>query len=306
MPRQSGFASSASAWRSARSASTVASAFGRSAWIDSSRRHAVRQEPRLELAERNVQVPGSEDRRHELHLRPEAKRRLIRPPCPAGSNDWIFATSFGSDGSEAGASIAVGTTRASRVVVDARPAAARDRLARASVADFVAAASRTGSVGGGSAVAPAQPVVAQAKRWPEGARSRRGAVLGRGHAGWLISGLEWVCTLPAANNASDVLMTKTPFMMPPRPLDCLLTTPSSVPAAEGGDDHAEFGERLARLRGAAVSGRPGCGMSLLPRRVKSSTVGVGLPDGPGATGSRAASPRSRRAWRASSASKEPC
>src|SRR5262245_30272705 len=30
--------------------------------------------------------------------------------------------------------------------------------------------------------------------------------------GWLISGREWVCTLPAANNASAVLKTKTAFI----------------------------------------------------------------------------------------------
>ena len=121
---------------------------------------------------------------------------------------------------------------------------------------------------------------------------------------WLISDLEWVCTLPAANNASDVLMTKTPFMTPPRPL-FPLDEPSSVPAAEGGETTRKSGSN-ARLRGVAVADGPAGGCHFCraaSNRLRSAWV---FRDGPGATGSRAAWPRSHRAWRASSASKEPC
>jgi len=43
-------------------------------------------------------------------------------------------------------------------------------------------------------------------------------------ASWLISGRDWVCTLAAANSASAVLMTKTPFMTPPKPVIVVLQT----------------------------------------------------------------------------------
>jgi hypothetical protein len=72
--------------------------------------------------------------------------------------------------------------------------------------------------------------VRSAAAWVDAAADGRaaGAVAGDASfpdaAGWLISGREWVCTLPAANSASAVLRTKTAFIPPPKLLIAVLQT----------------------------------------------------------------------------------
>jgi hypothetical protein len=160
--------------------------------------------------------------------------------------------------------MAVGTTRVSRVVDDATGCCTRSPRARL-VADFVAIEPALPSEG----VAVVRATEGRAGDAVAGGVGLSGAAM----VAWLIRGTERVCTLPAANNASIVLIAKTALMVPPNPW-MVLDTPSSMPVGDGGA--ASNSMELGPVTGGQPLRTARHGMSLLPRCVKSSTVsGIG-------------------------------